>query len=350
MNIKEILTKRLDFIDSLKGVAIFLMVWGHSIQYLRDGADFIHNPVFEIIYSFHMPLFFLMSGFFFNSSLKLNLKDFLKGKFLQLLLPVITWAALYWIVQMVHENKFDLMAYTHLQVRNVEWPFWFLRELFISYVLVYVAYKIFKNKWVVYIISISIVLIAPYCGMQRFLLPLFLAGIFLKDNYPFFLKHINWVILVSGVVFLVSLFFWNGEYTIYRTPFEQLIDWKTLSFTFINLDIALFRLLIGLAGSVFFFLLFQMYYKDNWINIQFRRIGIQTLSIYILQYTLLEKIANRFVDFSMVNSWMYNLVITPLFSLLILVVCVWIRDMMSKRKYLLLILFGCLIKKKEPVL
>ena len=51
--------------DWLKGIGIVLMVYGHII-YVGSWANFqIHN-IKPIIYSFHMPLFLVMSGFFFN--------------------------------------------------------------------------------------------------------------------------------------------------------------------------------------------------------------------------------------------------------------------------------------------
>lgn len=81
--------QRIEYIDALKGLAIFFVLWGHSLQYLKNEADFFHNPIFEFIYSFHMPLFFMISGFFFNSSLKLNFKEFIYKKTIQLLLPCI---------------------------------------------------------------------------------------------------------------------------------------------------------------------------------------------------------------------------------------------------------------------
>ncbi|MCM1451652.1 MAG: acyltransferase family protein [Clostridium sp.] len=47
---------RIEYIDAIKGFAIMLMIFGHMP---------IHNLNW-LIYSFHMPLFFILSGFFFN--------------------------------------------------------------------------------------------------------------------------------------------------------------------------------------------------------------------------------------------------------------------------------------------
>lgn len=57
----KILEQRIDYIDNTKAVAIFLVIVGHcywisSIPYLN-----------KVIYSFHMPLFFILSGFFVKS-------------------------------------------------------------------------------------------------------------------------------------------------------------------------------------------------------------------------------------------------------------------------------------------
>lgn len=52
--------ERIQYIDAMRGFAILLVVIGHLIQY--NFEDAFHNDIFNIIYSFHMPLFFFISG------------------------------------------------------------------------------------------------------------------------------------------------------------------------------------------------------------------------------------------------------------------------------------------------
>lgn len=79
--------KRVREIDLIKGIAIFLVVFGHSIQYgsgsyfLKSGL-FFQNNVFKVIYSFHMPLFMLVSGFLFYSSKDRGFKTILFSKYI----------------------------------------------------------------------------------------------------------------------------------------------------------------------------------------------------------------------------------------------------------------------------
>jgi fucose 4-O-acetylase-like acetyltransferase len=342
-------TQRIEFIDLLKGFAIFCVLWGHSIQYLRDGYDFFHDPVFEFIYSFHMPLFFMISGFFFKSSLKLNAKEFLCKKMKQLLLPCFVWACLFMCFRFgksiyTENSNFDWIQEFNTLIIPFRWPFWFLKELFKSYAIVFFSYKVLKKEWIAFVLSICLVLLSPYqCSMQRFLLPLFWLGIYLKNHYQFVLKYSKWILGISGLAFGLCLLFWNGDYTIYRTSFD-FFSMRNLNFSFVGADIAFFRFLIGATGSIFWFTLFQRIYKKTRFCLCAEKIGTQTLSVYILQFTVLENIINRILDFPTINSWVYNLLVTPLVAFLALAICLGIIKII-KNKYLKLFLFGSLERK-----
>jgi len=62
---------RIEWLDSLKGFAIFLVVVGHVILGYIRAETFTEYQwslqfVYGVIYSFHMPLFFLISGFLYK--------------------------------------------------------------------------------------------------------------------------------------------------------------------------------------------------------------------------------------------------------------------------------------------
>ncbi len=65
---------RNQYVDSLKGLCIFLVIFGHCLQYgsgavfLSDG-EYWENLGMKFIYSFHMPLFMAISGYLFAFSL-----------------------------------------------------------------------------------------------------------------------------------------------------------------------------------------------------------------------------------------------------------------------------------------
>lgn len=72
-----------DYIDSLKGLAIILVVVGHCIAWnFSDYNTIIKESKpsdlfwWHLIYSFHMPLFFWISGFLLPQKID-TLKNFL---------------------------------------------------------------------------------------------------------------------------------------------------------------------------------------------------------------------------------------------------------------------------------
>ncbi len=334
---------RIKYIDSVKGFAIFCVLWGHSIQYLRNGYDFFHNLIFEFIYSFHIPLFFIVSGFFFSSSLKLSWVSFLQKKSTQLLLPCFVWSIVFMAFKLLNNIYYNdcidwRVIYTI--IIPFKWPFWFLKELFISNFLIYVLLKILKKEWLAFIISLCFVMVSPYCELQRFLLPIFWAGIYMKSKYQFMSKHIKDILLIFGTIFFISLFFWKGEYTIYMTSFPELFNLKTFTFNFSNIDISIFRLFIGLFGGVFWITLFYLIYEKGHFFCYIEKVGTATLGIYILQTIILEKLLNNVINFPTINIWIYNLIITPAISLLVLMACFYIYKLTSKNTWMGLLLYG----------
>ena len=80
---------RILWLDNLKALGIFLVIFGHIIpdSYLK-----------QYIYSFHVPLFFFVSGYLFDRS-KYNFWQFLRKKFATLIIPYLffaTFSYLFW--------------------------------------------------------------------------------------------------------------------------------------------------------------------------------------------------------------------------------------------------------------
>lgn len=78
-------------IDGVKGVAIILMVYGHVTQ-VGAAAGFQKDAV-SWIYTFHMPIFLMLSGYFFGTSV--DVLDAFRKMFRKLLVPYIIFVSLY---------------------------------------------------------------------------------------------------------------------------------------------------------------------------------------------------------------------------------------------------------------
>lgn len=64
-------THRIDYLDTVKALAIFCVILGHSIQYFDVSGEL--KWMYSFIYSFHMPLFMAVSGFFLSKLFDMRL-------------------------------------------------------------------------------------------------------------------------------------------------------------------------------------------------------------------------------------------------------------------------------------
>nr|WP_317280417.1 acyltransferase [uncultured Fusobacterium sp.] len=79
-------------LDYLKGIGIILVILGHSFSFtgfdlIKEEKYFIYYYIFNFIYSFHMPLFFIVAGFLSNK--EYEIKYFYISKIKRLLIPYI---------------------------------------------------------------------------------------------------------------------------------------------------------------------------------------------------------------------------------------------------------------------
>lgn len=98
--------KRNNYIDILKGLTMFLVVWGHCIQYLSTG-DYFNNKLFQLIYSFHMPMFALIGGYLLYFSIrKHTMRDLLWGKVRTILYPTLLWSLIYFALNFLSRGGY----------------------------------------------------------------------------------------------------------------------------------------------------------------------------------------------------------------------------------------------------
>jgi hypothetical protein len=232
-----------------------------------------------------------------------------------------------------HETLWQILY----NIFSTHW-FWFLKEIFISYLITYVCYKIVKKGYWVAVLSLLIVFIIPLeWTRQRIYLPVFLLGILLKEYHGFVTKHIYWFLLGFLAIYAACLPFWDAWW--YDTA-PQIFSWPDMSFNFEKTGVYLYRLLAGGAASLFYFTLFQVLYRPNRISSALSRIGVFTLEIYILQVLIIEHILTNLLDFPRMNVWFYSLVMAPLAAALVLAIELGIIKLIYNTRTAALVLFG----------
>ena len=125
--------------DFYKGIAIILVVMGHTFQYIIYPSSFDESIEFRLIYAFHMPLFVLISGmvaalwvtqFEVLAGLKNNLvfaNQRLRKSALRLMLPFISWTIFKYFY---YSMDMGVVNYLYLTLRQPDESLWFLPCIF----------------------------------------------------------------------------------------------------------------------------------------------------------------------------------------------------------------------------
>ena len=147
MEKKNKLKRRLEWIDLVKGIAIVLVVIGHMLRgFTSSGMYSEYKNIFTYIdytiYSFHMPLFFIISGALFKNAKKLeNMNQylfFIKRKVILLVMPYFIFSWIQIVIKLIMSNsvnnKVNIMDFFTIIFSPIE-QFWFLYSLMIIFII-----------------------------------------------------------------------------------------------------------------------------------------------------------------------------------------------------------------------
>lgn len=334
---------RVGFIDFTKGVAIFLVLYGHVIQFCTyDDYDFWTSPIFKFIYSFHMPLFMAVSGFFFKSSTKYSLKEFIKVKFGRLILPVLSWRIIFILfVAVVTALKIGLGHETLVKCADIAQTtftsFWFISSLVVCYLISFISLKYLKS-YILYALVVAVTyLFLPDFYYFKTMLPLFVLGMVMKHNIDKIDRYYKPILLISLLVSVTLYQFFTLNRSIYLSDF-QIFDSYTLNYNPIGVVDFIIRLTLGASITVFIITLLKRTYKDNRITKIIAEVGRYTLGIYIIQQYFMLYL-NSAINFNG-DSSIFLFVIAPLISALIIALIVAMQIKISKYKTISRYLFG----------
>lgn len=314
--------------DLLKLFAIFLVLWGHCIQHMKISN--IDEPIFLLIYSFHMPLFMMISGYFSLSSLSMRFWPFLKKKFTQLLLPCVTWFVLAHMLPklalLLLHKEWEGISF-NLLLRN----FWFLKSVFLCYVLAFLGYK---GKWFGILLSIIVSQVIPLFSIS-FLYPSFLVGILLFKEGLLESERRRRVIMLSSLVLWCALIC-KMKWINFNIPISVLLTSPDLLIERCP------RVILGLSGALFFMSLFtELFKRKNNIKILALSVfGKFTLGIYILQTYILELSLCKIISIDHYPLIVADFLIAPSIALLVLCVCICIIKIIDRCRLMTLLLWG----------
>lgn len=205
--------KRIPWFDNIKGLLIFLVVFGHLIEIYRglEGNESV-KYLYDIIYFFHMPLFIMISGYFFRPN-KFE-------RIMQLLGVFIIWQILNGVIShFIHEQTFVSLT-PESRIFSIFDPYWTLWYLLGIIVWSIITPYILKLKYPLLISLMMAILISytenvtSWFSLRKLInfYPYFLIGYVLADKKIIRLltdvskrKYIRSTALLTIVSFLVGM-------------------------------------------------------------------------------------------------------------------------------------------------
>jgi len=277
---------RIAYYDNVKAILIFLVVFGHLIEQCKTGV-FIKEYIF--IYTFHMPVFILISGYF---SKPINTKDEYFKLIKTLLVPYIFLEVFYAITDyFLYGSSKHFFSPTFLYPN---WGMWYLLSLFIWRSLIVLLDNCDYRYCLIILMILSLLVgydrsFTNTLSMSRTIVffPFFYIGYILKlkkfklfnlERYKLigFLLITGYILVIYFLDFQINPRWFYGSY-----GYEKLKEpyWGVLY----RATILFLTIIIGFA-------FLSIIPKEKTI---FTQIGEKTLQIYIFHFLIIDILISR---------------------------------------------------------
>lgn len=297
-------------INLLKALAIILVVSGHL------GMSLV--PFFPT-YSFHMALFFFISGYLFKDKHLLNIFSYVKIKARKLLLPYLMYSIVYFVITLI-VAKITGIYYWDSSVKKLLLrpllngsflafitPLWFVLQLFISLTVFAIVYKCFKKIQVSEGLILVLFLSFTVLSMQYFMYNndifaillvrtlfsvLFIYFGYFYQNFTekkYNLFTANWILAIITFQALLWLFNPSSEP---RQGMAVGLDYMLVNADFPNCVIPILTSITGIWASLFIVKAIYPYVKDNKF---LEQIGKNTYYIMANHLFIIYLISNFFL-------------------------------------------------------
>lgn len=269
---------RIGYLDALKCLGILLVIEGH-VRQLGMGIKVYDTLPGIMLYSFNMPIFFFVSGFFAYKS-SLTCKEIGKRtwqKFLFLFVPAFAFSVYSDLLS--HDNPLDM-------IHNGFGEYWFTFTLFECFIIYYIAHVFLKKEKIRHI-ALVLLAIAGVCVLSVFqnfgpaildtnhltkYFQFFVTGILAmryKKQYEKLMNNEN-IKAITILAFFALLF--SLDYSIWPNPVFHVLRDVVLRYlgTFIVLS--------------FFVCQSSWFDKESKVLSFICKVGKRSLAIYLLQY------------------------------------------------------------------
>lgn len=280
---KQIL-KRDFYFDNAKFILILFVVFGHLIEPLIN-QDSLLKGIYLTVYSFHMPAFIIISGYFYKRTAKLSSYQRLLKVLKQFIIPYLIFDILYWVFYVVTLGQ-DLNI-------NVLIPIWLMWFLMSSTLWQMVTPYVIKLRYPILLTTVLALIsgytyhVGYFMSLSRTIIffPFFLIGFYAKREWFNKLKH-------PAVQLVSILFLCLTPLLIHKFNLDN-PGWFYGSYAYLSLAIVnqwtwAYRLavyLISFLNSLGILALIPQF------KMPFTKKGSRTMSVYLLHGFIIKYVA-----------------------------------------------------------
>lgn len=146
--------KRLYFFDNAKFILITLVLIGHFLEPVLQESG-LAGAFYIFIYSFHMPAFIFIAGYF--SNLNSDFKDYILKNIRRILIPYLVFQFLYLTFNSLL-NNYSL----NYNFRRPFWILWFLLSLFFWRIMLFIINKFRISAGIIFSTAVSAALLVGF--------------------------------------------------------------------------------------------------------------------------------------------------------------------------------------------
>ncbi|EGT3600336.1 acyltransferase family protein [Clostridium perfringens] len=275
-------------IDNSKGLLIFLVVLGHSLEFIRKDYE-VARLLYVFIYEFHMPVFVFISGYL-SKNVEKGRRNAVRNFLTPFLLFNIIWNLITLVGPLFLRGEFtELPSEQAFSFFTPGWALWYIFAMFLWKILLPDLLK-FKNIFILSIIAGIFVKLSgefgSYMALSRTITfaPFFLAGYYSSEEklkrfrkftrFNILNKVPSILILIIGV--LIALIFVN-----YSNIADEFF-WADRSYSNFNIEIftgILLYIVVYIIGFAFVYVFINLMPENQTF---LSKIGKNTLSVYFL--------------------------------------------------------------------
>lgn len=220
--------------------------------------------------------------------------------------------------------------------------YWFLKSLFICYLLAWFSFR--EKKYSALIVIIGC-LLSQFINVYNLsiMYPCFIIGYYLKS----FIDHPRFVQcrILYGIVFLALLMFAFNHKELFDVTAESKIIETGVNSIFTIFLWRLIKISMGVSGSLFIISLMRKRLwnvsEDNNKAVHYVcEVGKRSLGIYLVHTLIVSYFMASVVSFDTISPLLFNTIIAPLLSIAILIVCMVVIYVLEKNRVVKIIFLG----------